>query len=174
VFKSDERAIKCRKDGAQQDVDVGYATLHEMLLLVAGDQVFWPSSLEGAIQAAPVAGGRERTVALDAKSVMALAANESSLYFIGVHRNEAGLFAVAKKGGTPKKLASLSALTRHLVIDNANAYYAVKGSVWRVPLSGGKPSPLVEDQAMMAADILVDESAVYVADGFHLRRFKKP
>ncbi len=173
VLKSDERSVKCKEDGAQQPVDVAYTTLFTSLLLVAGDEVFWPSSLEGTLQAAAVAGGRERTVTQDAKGVTAIAANQSTLFFIGTHRDEAGLFAVGKRGGKPKKLAALDVLTRDLAANDANVYYALKGSLWRVPLRGGQPSALLQVEAMMPPAILVDESGLYLADGFYLRRLKR-
>ena len=174
VLKSDERALRCRKDGAEGEVEVGYATLYSSVILVSGDHVFWPLPLEGTIQAAPVVGGRGRSLLRDTRSITAMAANKSSLFFVGTYKDDLGLFVVGKKGGTPRKLVALKALTRQLAADDENVYYAVKGSLWRVPLRKGEPTALFQDEPVMPAGLLVDDGSVYLADGFYLRRFRKP
>jgi hypothetical protein len=105
--------------------------------------------------------------------IVALAANAHSLYFSGVYQKESGLFVVPKSGGKPRKLAALKVLARHLVVDESNAYYAISGGLWRVPLKKKEEAQLVMP-AESPAGLVADDTSVYLADGFYLRRLKKP
>ncbi len=172
VLDSDRRTLFCRSDGATQNVPAAAVTIFSGPIAVSGDHVFWATPTDALIEAAPVAGGAARLVARG-ESVTALAANKSSLYFIGTHHGEKALFVVPKQGGTPKKLASIAQSPRFLVVDEADAYYAIKGGLWRVPLTGGSPTSLLGDDVTAVKGLVVDGSNVFLASGPFVRQVKK-
>ncbi len=169
-------AIWCKKDGAKQSVKVAPGTLLSFRMLVSGADVFWNSSGDKAVLSAPVDGGKLQTVVGDVRDVTALAANATSVFFVGTLGSDKGVYAVDKKGGAPKKLAPITApIVTDLVADEARAYFAQKGGIWGVPVSGGAPPVAVfEDGFSEPKGLTMDETDLYLAAGLYIRRFKKP
>lgn len=169
-------AVWCKKDGAKQSVKVAPGTLLSFKMLVSSGDVFWNSSGDKAVLSAPVDGGKLNTVVSDTRDVTALAANATTLFFVGTLGSEKGLYAVDRKGGVAKKLAPITVpIVTDLVADDARVYYAQKGGIWGVPVSGGAaPVAVFEDGFTEPAGLIMDATDLYLAGGLYIRRFKKP
>ncbi len=169
-------AIWCKKDGAKESVKVAPGTLLSFKMLVSGEHVFWNSSGDQAVLSAPVGGGKLQTIVSDVRDVTALAANATTLFFVGTLGTGKGLYGVDRKGGAPKKLAPITApIVTELVADEARVYYAQKGGIWGVSVSGGAPPVAVFDDGFSEPKgLAMGETDLYLAAGLYIRRFKKP
>jgi hypothetical protein len=169
-------AIWCKKDGAKQSVQVAPGTLLSFKMLVSESVVFWNSSGDQAVLSAPVDGGKTQKVVGDATDVTALAANATTLFFVGTIAGEKGVYAVERKGGAAKKLAPITVpIVTELVADEARVYYAQKGGLWSVPVAGGvPPAAIYEDGYSEPQGLVMDATDLYLASGLYIRRFKKP
>ena len=161
--------------GAAARFSLAPVTLFVQQLLVAGDRVYWLSSVDESIQSAAVSGGSKRTVASQVKGVTALVGNKSSILFVGIHGTEKGLFVVDQKGGAPRKLVALATeWTRDLAADETFAYYTLNRGLFRIAFSGGKPQAIFLGDVKAPKGTVLDDSSLYTVDGSYLRRLKKP
>jgi hypothetical protein len=169
-------AVWCKKDGAKQSVKVAPGTLLSFKMLVQGSDVFWNSSSDQAVLSAPVDGGKLQTVVSEVRDVTALAANAKTLFFVGTLGSEKGVYAVDRKGGAAKKLAPITVpIVTELVADDTRVYYAQKGGIWGVPVSGeAPPAAVFEDGFSEPNGLVADATDLYLAAGLYIRRFKKP
>lgn len=117
---------------------LGSATTPSSLTLVidAGN-AYWGSWADGNVLRMPLAGGSTSVLAA-ASYPNDVDVDATSLYY----GDDAGLWKVAKTGGTPTLLAAVVGGVFNVATDGAYVYYSEGTLLWRVPVAGGKPLKL--------------------------------
>jgi hypothetical protein len=131
-------------------------------LQVQGNTVFWLNQGGRAVGQKGVFGvalngGPVTTITSGAPDIMAMAADNDSVYWLAPR--EGKIMKAARSGGAATELASTTGISRGLVIDDNDVFWAENGAIYRVPKAGGKAVQVAE--AGIPDGLQVDESSVY-------------
>ena len=164
-------ANAARADGGNEDLLpvpanatlLAHSQNHPRGLQLVGNTVYWLNAggrtvgKKGVFSASSSGGGNVTTLMASDADVMAMGADATHAYFLAPR--EGRVFKVANNGGIPEELAATTDISRGLVIDEANVYWAENAGIYRVPKAGGKPALVTE--AGIPDVLQVDESHVY-------------
>jgi hypothetical protein len=131
-------------------------------LQVQGGSVFWlnqggRSVGEKGVFAVSTNGGPTVTITSGAPDIMSAMADGDSVYWLAPR--EGKVFKAPRAGGAATELAPTTGISRGLVIDDTDVFWAENGAIYRVPKAGGKPVQVAE--AGIPDGLTVDEGWVY-------------
>lgn len=116
-------------------------------LQVIGDSLFWlnqggRSVGKKGVYSVPRGGGPVVAHASGDADVMAVGADASGVYWLAPRLGK--ILKVARGGGNPEELAATTGISRGLVIDATDVFWAENGAIFRVPKAGGKAVQVTE------------------------------
>lgn len=131
-------------------------------LQVSGDQVFWlnqggRSVGEKGVFGVARNGGPTVTVTSGPADVMAIGIDASAVYWLAPR--EGKIMTAPRGGGPAKELAPTTGISRGLVIDDNDVFWAENGGIFAVPKAGGKVRTVAE--AGIPDGLTIDESHLY-------------
>ncbi len=110
-------------------------------LQVLGDSVFWlnqggrPVGAKGVFSV-PGRGGAVSAHTSGASDILAMAADSAAVYWLAPR--EGKIVRVPRGGGEEQVLAETTGISRGLVIDDADVFWAENEAIYAVPKAGGK------------------------------------
>lgn len=131
-------------------------------LQIVGDSVLWLNWGGRAVGAkgvfsAPKGGGKVVTITSGDADVMAVAADDTSVYWLAPR--EGFIFKAPRGGGAAEQLAETTGISRGMVADATDIFWAENGGIYRVPKAGGKAALVAE--AAIPDNLVVDDTHVY-------------
>jgi hypothetical protein len=147
----------------------------DVRLVVSGGNVYWTEKATGLVKSVPTAGGPTRVIARAQVSPGAIAAGESSLFWVAgnaVMKSPlaGGAASVFVKASTVPEMLGGENGVNALLVDQGELYFARFTLVWKVPVEGG---PVVnigrspdEDMGKPAA-FAIDETHLYQTEHYH-------
>jgi Domain of unknown function (DUF5050) len=132
-------------------------------VVVGGDVLYWTNSSAGTVQKLALAGGTPTPMATQQGVTGGLAVDANALYWSSIGQKAVRSLSLAN-GGAVSNLATNQSTVLSVQIRNGMLYWADDdaGAVFRVPVAGGTPTPLINGQSIHA--IAVDDSHVYWSD----------
>jgi hypothetical protein len=144
-------------------------------LVTDGDFIYWTQQIAtgGFVMKIDKGGGKPVELVSKIKDpVHGAAIDATNVYWI----QGSSIMKVAKRGGTPTTVANagMQATPTSLAVDASNVYFTTvaasmddagtaKGSVMKVPTSGGTPTTLAADQDTPAGLIIDASSAIWIS-----------